>query len=130
MVPKAITVIIISSFMLLSAWITPTNIESSPAPGELLSPPNQDEPPWYEAILESLNNAWEGIASWIDGAVQALQDSIAQAINQFLQGLIDEVTRQVSQLIEDIIEQSCGAALMLPVGAIAGVWYFTKRARR
>ena len=147
MLPKTILIIILSA-MLLVAGQTPAHFEAAPfaavtpppPPGDGLPPPPDDnplppddnEPPsdgdgWLQSILDSLESAWQGITGWIDGAIGDLQEGFDQAINQFLQGLIDDFTQQVNQMLKDLLNQTCGTALLLPPGAVAGVWLLSRR---
>lgn len=143
MVSKTILVIIISSLLLLTVGQAPVHFGISPLPAVPTPPPPGDEPPvppgftdpgssdnkpstggdgLWQAILDSLESAWQGIAAWLDGAVDDLQRSIEEAISQFWQGLIDQFVQQVTQMLQDLFNQTCGTALLLPAGAIAGVW--------
>jgi hypothetical protein len=127
MASKTISIIIISSLLLLTPGLTSVHLESGTFTTTPPAPSPDDQPPWWQTILDGLQSAWEGITTWLDGAVKELQHSIEQAINQFVQGLIDEVVKEVTQMIQNILNQTCGTALLLPAGAIAGVWAFSHR---
>jgi hypothetical protein len=143
MVPKTMLVIIVSSLLLLTIGPTPFHLTADLFPAITPPPPPGDEPPvppgftdpgssdnkpstggdgLWQAILDSLESAWQGIAAWLDGAVDDLQRSIEEAISQFWQGLIDQFVQQATQMLQDLFNQTCGTALLLPAGAIAGVW--------
>ncbi|MBN2548228.1 MAG: hypothetical protein JXB15_03655 [Anaerolineales bacterium] len=147
MLHKTFLVIIISSLLLLAVGITPAHIiinpffiptppppsgePPEPPDGIPVSPPGRDSPSgdddWLQTILDSLQGAWEDIVGWLNGAVDDLQHSIADAISQFLQGLIDQIVQQATQTLQELLNQTCGLALLLPLGTFAGVWLISRR---
>jgi hypothetical protein len=133
MLPKAILIVILAS-LLLAGGLSPTRAGFNPVSIQAPPPPPpkpEDEPPWFEDLLQniasSLSAAGDQIANWIGGAVEELQNNLAQAIGQFFQGLIDQVVQAATQTFQNLVNQTCGALLLLPAGALAGIWLVSRR---
>lgn len=132
MVTKTILLIVISSLLLMPGQTAlqpgPSHFPISPPPQ---APLPQDEPPWYDKLVQTIQDAmdeaWQGISDWLEGAVDELERTIAEAFAQFLEGLVDEIIAQVTQMFENILNQTCGTSLLLPAGAVAGVWLISRR---
>jgi hypothetical protein len=132
MVTKTILLIILSSLLFAGYNFTlgasSLSLVQAPPPPPPTPP---DEPPWYlqllQSIADSLGAAGEQIGNWLDEVLSTLQDSIAQAIQQFLQGLIDQFVQVVTQTFQNLLNQTCGVVLLLPAGAIAGIWLISRK---